>query len=510
MRILFSMRHSGALRNFASTIEALARDGHQVHLVFMMPDKRGDGRLLRALQDEHPGITVGEIVPGRRRGLWHEVARAVRTSGDYVRYRTSDYAGAHALRARAAARVPPIVRATLDHPPVGWTGGLRLAARLFRLAEEAIPVDPEVSAAIAGARPDVVLVTPLVDLGSAQVEYLKAARALGIRSGLAVHSWDNLTNKGVLRIVPDRVFVWNDAQRREAETMHGVPPDRVVVTGAPVYDQWFDRRPSTTREAFCATVGLRADRPVFLYLCSSRFIAADEPSYVERWIAAVRSAPDVRVREAGLLVRPHPDNLPPWQTFDTARHAAVAVWPRGGGEPVDRATRDDYFDSMYHAAAAVGVNTSAQVEAGIVGLPVHTIRDPEFAGTQDGTLHFRHLLPEHGGLLHVADDLGQHVEQLARSLDERRETGGASEFVRSFVRPYGDTVAATPRLAAAIAELGGLARPAPARTGATRLAFRAGLYALGLASGSGGPGGRGDTKLMAGEATPRRPGTRPR
>jgi len=484
MRILFSMRHSGALRNFASTLDALARDGHEVRLVFMTADKRGDGRLLRALQAEHPAITVGEITAGRRRGLWHEMARVVRTSGDYTRYWTREYAGAHALRQRAAARVPPLVRAALNRRLIHSAAGLRLATRLCRLAEEAIPVDPEVAAVVAGAGPDLVLVTPLVDLGSPQVEYLKAARALGVRSGLAVHSWDNLTNKGVMRVVPDRVFVWNDAQRLEAEAMHGVPSDRVVVTGAPAYDQWFDRAPSTTREAFCGAVGLRADRPILLYLCSSRFIAGDEPSFVERWIAAVRASPDAQVREAGLLVRPHPDNLPPWQTFDSSRHAELAVWPRDGGEPVDRASRDEYFDSMYHAAAAVGINTSAQIEAGIVGLPVHTIRAPEFAGTQDGTLHFRHLLPEHGGLLHVADGLARHVEQIARSLDRGREAGRVPEFVRSFVRPHGDDVAATERLAAAIVQLGSLPRPAPVRAGVTRLAARAGLYALGVATGN--------------------------
>ena len=34
MKIVFSMRHSGALRNFASTVEELARRGHRIHLIF--------------------------------------------------------------------------------------------------------------------------------------------------------------------------------------------------------------------------------------------------------------------------------------------------------------------------------------------------------------------------------------------------------------------------------------------------------------------------------------------
>ena len=41
--------------------------------------------------------------------------------------------------------------------------------------------------------------------------------------------------------------------------------------------------------------------------------------------------------------------------------------------PVDTASRADYFDSIYHAAAVVGINTTAQIESAIVGRPVHTL-----------------------------------------------------------------------------------------------------------------------------------------
>jgi hypothetical protein len=48
MRILFAMRHTGALRNFASTLRALAQRNHDVHLVFAKQDKEGDLRLLQS------------------------------------------------------------------------------------------------------------------------------------------------------------------------------------------------------------------------------------------------------------------------------------------------------------------------------------------------------------------------------------------------------------------------------------------------------------------------------
>jgi len=474
------MRHSGALRNFGSTLAELARRGHQIHLAFMMQDKLGDGRMLWELTNDYAAITYGELGKKTPWRFWLGLARAVRSAADYVRYATPDYRDAHALRERAAERVPAILCWALRLPLVRTRAGLSFVSRVLDVIERAIPTDRWIADLIAGQQADVVLVTPLVDIGSDQVEYVKAAKALGIRSGLCVHSWDNLTNKGLIRIIPDRIFVWNEAQKREAVTMHGARAEQVIATGAPAYDQWFNRRPSTTREGFCRTVGLPADRPFFLYLCSSQFIAPDEFEFIEKWIRAVRSAPDPRVRQAGILIRPHPENRQPWQRFDDFDLPDVVLWPRGGANPVDQGSKNDYFDSMYHSAAAVGINTSAQIECGAVGRPVFSVRAPEYARTQEGTLHFHYLLNDSGGLLHMAGSLEEHARDLVRAVarteeDDRR----LRSFVEGFVRPRGLDQPATPILADAIEELGRLPKPAPERLSAGLLAVRLALYPIG-------------------------------
>src|SRR5688500_1212446 len=363
------MRHPGALRNYASTIRELARRGNKIHLAFMMQDKLGDGRLLWELTNDHAEITYGEMGKKTPWRFWLGLARALRFTTDYVRYLRPEYADASALADRAASRVPRVLRAIVRCPPLRTRVGLRFTSWFLGVVERALPIDRWIKDTIASQKPDVVLITPLVDLGSDQVEYVKASKALGIRSALCVHSWDNLTNKGLIRVVPDRVFVWNEAQKREAVAMHRVKGENVRVTGAPVYDQWFARRPSTTREEFCAKIGLSANTPFFLYLCSSQFIAPDEAEFVADWIRAVRSAPDPRVREAGILIRPHPENTQPWQRFNFDEFPGVSLWPRGGANPVDAGSKNDYFVSMYHEIAAVSLDTSCQVRAAVVCSP---------------------------------------------------------------------------------------------------------------------------------------------
>ena len=88
--------------------------------------------------------------------------------------------------------------------------------------------------------------------------------------------------------------------------------------------------------------------------------------------------------------------------------------------PVDDSSKADYFDSIHHSAAVVGVNTTAQIESAIVGRRVYTILAPEFRDTQEGTIHFHHLVRAGGGLVHVATDFADHLSQLAgrQSIDK--------------------------------------------------------------------------------------------
>ena len=423
MKVLFVARHFTYFRNYESVIAMLAERGHELHLAAEREEDLGGREMVERLGREHRGVSSGWVTA--RMDRWATFATKLRMTIDYLRYLDPAYGGAPKLRARAKERVPRLGLWLLAAAGAKTRFGRRVTRAALHACERVIPSSSTIDEFLRAQRPDVVLFTPLIGVvASPQLDYLQSAKALGYPTALCVWSWDHLSSKAILRNIPDRVFVWNETQRDEAVTLHGVPRERVVVTGAQCFDQWFDRRPSTDRATFCRRLGLPEDRAVLLYVCSALFQgSASEALFVQRWIRALHASGLEPLASTPILVRPHPARLKEWADVDLSAERAVAVW---GCNPVDSDAKTEYFDSLSHSAAIVGLNTSAFLEGSIVGRPAFATLLPEHHENQEGTLHFHYLMNVGGGLLQTSRSLGEQFEQLNAAL-----AGGEHESPRN-------------------------------------------------------------------------------
>jgi hypothetical protein len=439
------------VRNFESVLDALVARGHRLTVLFEErkpeADQAGIG-VLERLAEPHVGVRW-ELQPRTRLGPRGALRTILEAAEDYLRFFEPPYERADALRSRSVAFLPTPIERALVALLRSWPGGRsRLRAGLERAARR-LGDPPGSSRELRARRPDVLIVTPLVQFRTRQRAFVRSARALGVPSVACVYSWDILTNRGLMHSVPDRVAVWNEAQGEQAVRLHGIPEDRIVVAGAWPYDRWVGRQASRSREELLEELGLSPERATVLYACSSPFIAKREREAVEEWLRALRAAPDPRMANANVIVRPHPLNSFQWARGSVPDPATV-VFPPGGDEPLDEPSRADYFDSIAHADAVVGVNTSALIEATILDRPALAFPGPAFRASQEELPHFR-LLAGEPGAVRASGSMEEHLSQMGEALAD--PAGGAQrrrEFVETFIRPGGGDDSPTDRLVAAV------------------------------------------------------------
>jgi hypothetical protein len=453
-RVLFVLHEPGYFRLYGSTIVEMGRRGWIVMLAFDNPEKRGEAQVPAGASANVQSLGA---LPGGVRPL----AATLRAVVDYLRYLEPAFAHATYLRRRVRRTLPRrFVFLTRIAGAPRWAVSAAIA--LSRAAEHLLPVDQAVLEFLRTVRPEVVVVSPVVIVGRSgarQTEVIKAARALGIPVLVGVASWDHLTSKGLIRVVPDALAVWNGVQAREAEFLHRVPASKIIVTGAQPMDHWFEPAQPDATEEFRRRLAIPAGRPVVLFTGSSRKMAPpdSEVQFVRRWLSALRGSGDPAVRSAFIIVRPHPSNTEQWDAVDLGDPDAVVSPRTYSGLPLRDDEVEAFRQSLLASHAVVGVNTTAMIEAAILERPVFSVRDAAFTHSQRQTLHFDYLTAEQGGCVTVADSLADHVRHLAALLAGGAGDPGAAtaaqRFVERFVRPLDRSTPATMHLCDAIEHL---------------------------------------------------------
>ncbi|MEW6535514.1 MAG: FkbM family methyltransferase [Candidatus Auribacterota bacterium] len=434
MKILFVMRHQAYVRNYELVIKKLLDRGHTLEIGFLpLTNKVFKHELVDELVQQYPTFSYADY-DAPHPTFWTQLEYSTRRILDYCRYLHPRYENAPKLRQRYKKHVSGLAHKTLYM--CKKFGLIPSIECLLRGIQKVLPLHDDCLDHIRSINPDMVLVTPLPDSNTHMLDLLKSARQLGKKTGVCVASWDNLTNKGYIQIQPDFVIIWNEIQKKEAIDLHGIPEDRIYLTGAQLFDQWFEYKPTITREQFMAQAGLDPKSPLILYVCSSVFIAKKESRFVLQWLQGLRECGHKGINKASVMVRPHPANVNQWMSDSVDGIENAVIWPRFGAVPMQDDSKMDYFHSLYFADLIVGANTSAFLEGGILGKPVFTVLAPDFKETQYGTLHFPYLVD--GGLLTVAETLEEHFSQMADVLKNGdKDSQKRRKFIDSFIRPHG-------------------------------------------------------------------------
>jgi len=145
----------------------------------------------------------------------------------------------------------------------GWGPGIRLV----RWLDYHLITRRRFDALFEKHRPDLVFSTDITDRssGESDIDLIREAKRRGVRVVGMVRSWDNLTTRGVIREVPDRLLVHNEIIKRECLTLNRLPAEQVTIIGIPHYDKYV-RAKLQPREVFLKKVGLDPKKKTILFV----------------------------------------------------------------------------------------------------------------------------------------------------------------------------------------------------------------------------------------------------
>ena len=309
----------------------------------------------------------------------------------------------------------------------------------LRLIEGLVPPDKNIIKYLQQFNPDVVVVSPSNLRYSEEIEVLKAAKALQIRTVVPVLTWDNLTTKGLLQIEPDLVLAWNEAHRTEAIQIHRISKKRISLTGSPFFDKWFEADKDYPVEECRQRAGLPQGSPFITYLGSSANIAKDESGLVDKLANGFLS--DEATKNWSVLVRTHPANS---YNFNKCQAPNVSCWPKPLDKPGELSlpetpeAHEDFQFALKECVAIVGINTSAMIEGLINDRPVVALLLEAFSKTQSEASHFQQLLDN--DVLYLAKSTKECLallKKIAEGYDPKKEQ--RHRFVAKYIRLNGQS-----------------------------------------------------------------------
>ncbi|MFY9493271.1 MAG: CDP-glycerol glycerophosphotransferase family protein [Minisyncoccia bacterium] len=116
-------------------------------------------------------------------------------------------------------------------------------------------------------QPDLVFLAHL--FGDDEISFLKEAKRRKIKSIGLITSWDKITGRCMIRLLPDKLVVYNDVVKKEAVRFVDIDSKDIEVVGIPQYDFYFKNKPEE-RNMFYRGLGIAGDKKIVVFAPSGR------------------------------------------------------------------------------------------------------------------------------------------------------------------------------------------------------------------------------------------------
>ncbi len=272
--------------------------------------------------------------------------------------------------------------------------------------------------------PDLVFLAHLFE--EPEIHLLREAKRRGVRSIGFINSWDKVTARCIMRLLPDKTVAFNDLVKQGLLKYNEIKERDIVVSGIPQYDHYFNGE-FLSREDFFKTIGIDPRKQLIVYAPVGKAYSNSDWDIIDLLYAMKNNGEFGS--NAELLVRFQPNDFikdeelqkRPWLIYDYPGKRFSTT--RGVDWDMDASDLKHLRNTLKHMSVLICYASSMSIDGVIFGKPVININfelEPLESLSKPATFYY--------GLAHYKEALATGGIQLV----------GSKEEMASMVRAYLD------------------------------------------------------------------------
>ena len=222
--------------------------------------------------------------------------------------------------------------------------------------------------------PDLILSAHL--FSDTEVSIIRQARQRGIKAVVLIISWDKITSRCMVAVLPDKLIVNNDIIKKEAIKFIDMKVGVIEVVGVPHYDLYLNKK--SDRGEFVRKLGFSTDKKLVVFAPWGKERSDADKDIIQLIYRILKE--DLAYLNAQLLVRfPPNDDVELGKDFlnkNIIYQKPGRRFSKERGVDWDMSFEDinELINTLYHSSLIISFTSSIAIDAAVFDKPVINIK----------------------------------------------------------------------------------------------------------------------------------------
>jgi len=209
-----------------------------------------------------------------------------------------------------------------------------------------------------------------------EISFLRQARKRGIKSIGLINSWDKITSRCMVRLLPDKLLVNNHIIKKEAIQFVDIDSTNIEVVGVPHYDLYLNKK--SDRKEFAKKLGFSPEKKLVIFAPWGKERSDADKDIIKIIYRILKQ--DLVSLNAQLLVRfPPNDEVELGEEFlnkNIIYQKPGRKFSKERGVDWDMSFEDlnELMNTLYHSSLVISFTSSIAIDAALFDKPIINVK----------------------------------------------------------------------------------------------------------------------------------------